>query len=345
MKKTLTFVWVLSLMFMIFAVWRVYIAPREGGGSWEVRTDSGGTGIDALFVHTPVPVTPAEFWGALTGDMSIERYDSGWGRGESAWDFNRSAQIAKTAAETAMNFWQIRGESTLEVVWSGNENILREGEIIVGVNGGPASEFLWREAMQRAVPDSHGRKPMFTHPVYLVVENSERERRPELLKVKLVFDGVIWRADPGVRVRERNGIGTRVILPDSNMHGPSAGLAMALGFFNQGTGECLELGGSVAATGQITELGAVLGVGGVKEKTEAAIAAENDLLLVPESNLKEARAQARGRVKVFSVDSLTGAVSLLARDYRVKNCLDHVRLSERIEEALNYRGAKYKTAG
>lgn len=345
MKKTLIIVWVASLSLMIFAVWRVYITPKEGGGSWEVRTESGGTGIDALFVYTPKPKTLEEFWGVFAGGVSIARYESVMGRGESTWEFDRSIRIAKTAAESVMLFWQIRGESTLEIVWSGNRSILREGEKIVGINGGPASEFLWREAIREAIPESHGRKPVFIYPVYIIVENGEREQRLHRLEIGSVFDGVTWIADVEIRVQERNGVGTELILPDSKMRGPSAGLAMALGFFNQSTGECLELGGTVAATGQITESGDVLRVGGVKEKTEAAIAAGNDLLLVPESNLRDAVAQAGGRMRVRSVSSLSDAVSVLARNPRVKKCLERVRLRESLEESLNHVGDTYKTAG
>ena len=349
MKKILTIVWVASLSLVSFAVWRVYITPKEGGGSWEVRTESGGTGIDALFVYTPKPETLEEFWGVFAGGVSIARYESGMGRGESTWDFDRSIRIAKTAAESAMLSWQIRGESALEIVWSGSESILREGENIVGINGGPASEFLWREAMREAIPESthgrRGRKPVFTYPVYVIVENSEREQRLHRLEIGSVFDGVTWIADVEIRVRERNGVGESIILPDSKMRGPSAGLAIALGFFNQSTGECLELGGSVAATGHITENGDVLSIGGVKEKTEAAIAAGNDLLLVPEGNLRDAVAQAGDRLRVHSVSSLSDAVSVLAKNPRVKKCLERVRLRESLEESLSHVGDTYKTAG
>lgn len=314
-------------------VWRVLVAPRDGGGSWEVHTSSGGSGIDALFVHQAIPGNLAEAWRMFSGGIVVERYDSKWGQGEGSADFKRSAQIAKTAAESAMRAYQIRGESTLEVVGVTGRVPITKGEHIVGINGGPASMFLWREAINSAVPESRSGKPSFTYPVYLLLENAQGERRSELLEVGFKKVRGVWVVDPGVDVREHNGVGERVMLPESNMHGTSAGLSMALGFFNQGTGMCLELGGEIAATGTVTEYGAVLGIGGVREKTEAAIASGNALMLVPETNYREALAQSRGRIRIVSVSSVNEAVEKLLRDYRVRACISLTQARERIAES------------
>jgi predicted S18 family serine protease len=128
------------------------------------------------------------------------------------------------------------------------------------------------------------------------------------------------------------------------MHGPSAGLALALGFFNQDTGRCLEVGGEVAATGVVKDNGEVLGVGGVKDKTEAAVAAGNDILLVANSNLESAREAAEGRIRVVGVGRVSEAVLVLADDWRVRECLNESQARERMSEQREDAAWRYKTA-
>jgi len=93
--------------------------------------------------------------------------------------------------------------------------------------------------------------------------------------------------------------------------GPSAGLAMTLALIDEMTGGRLTAGHRVAVTGTMDASGAVGDVGGVAEKTIAAITNHNSLFIVPRSEVTVARDAAGGRLKVVGVDTITQALAAL----------------------------------
>lgn len=95
--------------------------------------------------------------------------------------------------------------------------------------------------------------------------------------------------------------------------GPSAGLAFTLAILDRLTPGLLTGGESVAVTGTIELDGSVGRVGGVRQKTEAAIDAGADLFLVPADEEAEARAAARGRIEVRPVTTLDDALGALEK--------------------------------
>lgn len=94
--------------------------------------------------------------------------------------------------------------------------------------------------------------------------------------------------------------------------GPSAGLALTLGILDVLTPGSLTGGRDVAVTGTIGLDGAVGQVGGIGQKTVAAIDAGADLILVPEGEA-ELALDAAGDVEVVGVATLDDALAALDR--------------------------------
>ncbi|MGB9113192.1 MAG: S16 family serine protease, partial [Acidimicrobiales bacterium] len=118
----------------------------------------------------------------------------------------------------------------------------------------------------------------------------------------------------GVVASYRNvGVPFKVALSSGGIVGPSAGLSFTLGLIEKLDRADLTNGMRVAATGTMSNDGAVGPVGGVAEKTRAVRAAGADVFLVPPSGLKAARANAGTHLKVIAVSSIGQAVSALER--------------------------------
>lgn len=105
-----------------------------------------------------------------------------------------------------------------------------------------------------------------------------------------------------VRLVDQQGIG-----------GPSAGLMVALTVYDLVAEEDLVAGRTVVGTGTIEGDGTVGRVGSVREKAFTAVAEGADLMLVPASQVVEARAAADGRVEVVGVATLDDAIEALRR--------------------------------
>jgi Lon-like protease len=97
----------------------------------------------------------------------------------------------------------------------------------------------------------------------------------------------------------------------SYIGGPSAGLAMTLALIDSLTGGRLTTGHHVAVTGAMNAAGRVGDVGGVAEKTTAAIQSGNTIFLVPSSEVTVARQAADGKLTVVGVDTIRQALRAL----------------------------------
>jgi PDZ domain-containing protein len=100
-------------------------------------------------------------------------------------------------------------------------------------------------------------------------------------------------------------------LAETNIGGPSAGMMIALTTYDLLSEEDLAGGRTIAGTGTIDGDGRVGRIGGISEKVVAAQRAAVDLLLVPESQLDAALADADGSVRIVGVATLDEAIAAL----------------------------------
>jgi PDZ domain-containing protein len=102
-----------------------------------------------------------------------------------------------------------------------------------------------------------------------------------------------------------------VDIDSGNVGGPSAGLAFTLAVLDVLTPGELTGGLDVAVTGTISGDGEVGDVGGVRQKTAAAIDEGYDVFLVPSKEFPDAEARAGDSLEVIAVDTLQDALDAL----------------------------------
>lgn len=102
-----------------------------------------------------------------------------------------------------------------------------------------------------------------------------------------------------------------VTIDSGDVGGPSAGLAFTLAILDRLTPGDLTGDAQVAVTGTIKLDGSVGPVGGVRQKTEAAVSEGATVFLVPPDEFVEATQAARGRLDVRQVSSLDEALEAL----------------------------------
>lgn len=93
--------------------------------------------------------------------------------------------------------------------------------------------------------------------------------------------------------------------------GPSAGMMVGLTVYDLLSEEDLLAGRTVMGTGTLDADGRVGTVGGVPQKVRAAVAAEADVVLVPERQLEDARRAAPASLTVVGVSTLEEAIDAL----------------------------------
>jgi hypothetical protein len=130
---------------------------------------------------------------------------------------------------------------------------------------------------------------------------------------------------PGAPIATRSSVGIEVTnaisapLPATisvatdNIGGPSAGLAMTVALIDHLSATKITGRAHVAVTGTIDQWGNVGEVGGVAEKTAAAIAAGATDFIVPAAQVGEATPVAGSRLHVWGVSTLHEALADLAK--------------------------------
>jgi PDZ domain-containing protein len=180
------------------------------------------------------------------------------------------------------------------------------GEVIVAVDGKPVRTTL---DLQRLIST----RPPGTE-LTLTLRGSETTRRvrvttaPNPADERLSVIGVL--VEPAADI----DLPLDVSIDAGNVGGPSAGLAFALDVMEK-LGRDVDGGRKVAATGELSLDGSVHSIGGIKQKTLGARAADVDVFLVPAENAAEARDYAAGLriVPVRSVDEALAALAKLPR--------------------------------
>lgn len=98
---------------------------------------------------------------------------------------------------------------------------------------------------------------------------------------------------------------------DKKQEGPSGGLITALTIYNKLVKEDITNGKKIVGTGTINEEGLVGPIGGIKEKLSGASSEKADIVLVPESNYKEAisvKNKKKYKFKLISVKTFDEAL-------------------------------------
>ncbi len=102
-----------------------------------------------------------------------------------------------------------------------------------------------------------------------------------------------------------------VTIDPGPVSGPSAGLAFTLAIIDELTPGSLTGGKKVAVTGTMDPDGLVGEVGGVRQKTAAALDAGAKLFIVPKAEVAQAKARAGSAAEVVGVDTIKGALRAL----------------------------------
>jgi PDZ domain-containing protein len=183
---------------------------------------------------------------------------------------------------------------------------LRPGMIITAIDGVPVLQV---SALRTQLA---GRKS--GSPIHLTVRNGTKVLE---LDTKLTTDpdnpghaiiGVLGVHDAPPKAKLPVSV---TITPRGLGRGPSAGLAFTLEVYDALSGHRLANGRKIAVTGTIDLDGDVGPIGGVRQKVLGAVRRHVDLVLVPDANAADARAAAKGRVKVIAVKTFRQALSAL----------------------------------
>jgi PDZ domain-containing protein len=198
-------------------------------------------------------------------------------------------------------------------------DVLFEGDVIVAVNG-ESVEFV-----DEAVAKIGGRVP--GDEVVLTIQRVVApENTAESIDITIVL-GPYRAADENGNIIDEPNRGmvgvlltnadTETVFPvdieidSQNIGGPSAGLMFTLEIMNQLTEDDLTKGRSIAGTGTIARDGTVGAIGGIKQKVFGAIDAGADYVLVPASNVPDAREAAGDDITIIEVATITDALSFL----------------------------------
>ncbi len=188
------------------------------------------------------------------------------------------------------------------------DEVLNPGETVVEADGKPVTDV---EQLKTAIL-AHAPGETIALRVQPFGETATREvvaelgARPDDATVPLL----------GVTLQDRPKytFPVEVLIDSGDVGGPSAGLAFTLAIVDRLTPGSLTGGQRVAVTGTIEVDGSVGPVGGVIQKTEAAVHEGAKLFIVPPDEFEDAKQAARGRLEVEQASSLDEALAIL-RDF------------------------------
>jgi PDZ domain-containing protein len=227
---------------------------------------------------------------------------------QNALEMTSSQDAAVAAALTELDIPINQVVKVLGVVEGGPaEGILKEGDVVVSVNGKPVKESLdlINEVQAQKVGDS------VTLEIRRRVADAGSDQKPVAHKTdsgqektddnktrtveKTVRIKTVASADDPTKAALRVIIGRGYEFPfdvdlsvGDSIGGPSGGLTFALGIYDLLTPGSLTGGKDIAGTGEISSDGKVGSIGGIQQKIAAAQAAGAKIFLVPPDNCGEA---------------------------------------------------------
>ena len=183
--------------------------------------------------------------------------------------------------------------------------VLSPGDTIVGIDGTPVTESSQvRAAVQKHAPgesvriEVQGLGETGSQTVVAKTVADPQDKAKALLGI-------------AVETRPRFDFPVDVEIDSGKVGGPSAGLAFTLSILDRLSPGSLTNGNKVAVTGTIELDGSVGPVGGVNQKTVAAINEGATLFIVPRDEYAAAKKMAHGRIRVEAVDNVEGALKVL----------------------------------
>jgi PDZ domain-containing protein len=178
------------------------------------------------------------------------------------------------------------------------EGELFAGDLIVAMNGEAVSSRLQALHEFDAIPLD----APITFRVRAAGETSE---------VTVTRDRCVNGEDPIVGITMVPNFPYPIRIVSGDVGGPSAGMMYAIGLYDILTPADLTDGRVVAGTGTIDLEGAVGPIGGIGDKIVAAQGAGADVFLVPDGNLKGARAASDGSMQIVPISTLQEALTFL----------------------------------
>jgi PDZ domain-containing protein len=176
---------------------------------------------------------------------------------------------------------------------------LRPGDRLVKAEGKPVTSILQLQNVIR----SH-------HPGDTLALGVKRGDADVAVKVPVGLDGGQPRI--GVVLHEEYGkLPVPITIDTENIGGPSAGLIFALSIYDRLTPGDLTEGRRIAGTGQITEDGSVVPIGGIGEKLIGAKRQGATTFLLPRDNCHEAEEHPPAGLRLVPVSNLGDAIAFL----------------------------------
>lgn len=179
-----------------------------------------------------------------------------------------------------------------------SDGVLEEGDVLLTVDGEPIADF--GELRSRVGAAGEGGR-------IAVGFERDGDRREATLEPRVPQGG----GEPliGATIASQYDLPHEVDISLTEIGGPSAGLAFAMGLVEKLTPGSMLGDLTVSATGTITDEGEVGAIGGLTQKMWAADRAESDLFLMPLGNCGDLPQQRPGGLRIAPVANLGEAVA------------------------------------
>lgn len=209
------------------------------------------------------------------------------------------------AIAAAFNYLEIPFDSFLVVVQAmeggPSEGVFEPGDVVVRAGGQPVGDVTTLRAL---IAENGVQEPMT-----IVVERDGVEKSLEVLP--RMSEGAEPFPAVGVLVSGQYDFPVDVDIALSNVGGPSAGLAFALGIVERMTDDLIADSLTIATTGTISADGTVGGVGGVLQKSYGAAAAGAEYFLIPQDNCDLVSQESVRGTQIVPVRTLAEAIEVL----------------------------------
>jgi len=214
-------------------------------------------------------------------------------------DTQQMTSSQQTATAAALNELHIPFQTQVVVMQAGPGypayGVLRAGDVITAVDGGPATGQSSLTELIQAHPAGS-----------TLTVTIERNGQTEQVQVGTKESG--GHPVMGVTITEQYKFPFTVKISVGDIGGPSAGLMFALGIIDKLTPMNLTGGRFIAGTGEIEASGQVDAIGGIQQKMVGARDAGATIFLAPASNCSDTKGSVPAGLQVVRVSTLNQAV-------------------------------------